>query len=762
MKKLSLLLVSVLCALTLSAQPFGGRQIASPVVNPDNTVTFSLRAPNATEVLVDVQFAGRNKMAKDADGIWSITLGPAPADIYPYCFIVDGVNVMDPLNPDWFPNEKFKNSLLDMRGKAYSANAPKDQAYWQSMQNVPHGKTDFILFPSKAAGLDFPAVVYLPPSYGQSDRKYPVFVLISGTTDTEEVYYKVGRVNFILDNLIAEGKAQEMIVVMPYGNPTLWMQNHGVAPSRDFNLMNKQVADELLPYIDSHYKTLTGAEDRAIGGFSRGGNQALSIGLTNPDKFAWLCSYSSFTSMERPGVYDNAAALNERIRLFWLGVGTDDFLYGNAKEYNDFLTQKGINHVEYYTTDKWGHTWMNARHFLVKTLPLLFQSREYVAANAKTMKVPKAAQKKKNAQKDEQRLTPDVMKRIFPKGVVSPEYNADGTVTFRFDAANAKNVELDCQMLAARAPMSKNADGVWEVTVTPPTNDIYPYTFIMDGLQVADPNCVEIFPNEGVKSSLAYNRTPEPVMQDLQAVPHGKVSYCWYQSSQLGFPRPMTVYTPAGYDPASDKKYPVLYLIHGMTDTYETWYKVGKINLILDNMIARGVAEEMIVVMPYANPAIEMTARNLGPYNLLDPGVNTREIIEEVIPYVEANWAVKTDADSRAIAGFSLGGRQSLATGLGNPDKFHWVSAFAPAIFGDEPTSNFENGLWKTEEVLNKELRFLCLCCGNSDFLNKASRDLDQSLLDRKIEHITFYCPGGHTWMNCRDYFELVARRIFK
>ncbi|MCF0166979.1 MAG: esterase, partial [Bacteroidales bacterium] len=215
MKKLSLLLVSVLCALTLSAQPFGGRQIASPVVNPDNTVTFSLRAPNATEVLVDVQFAGRNKMAKDADGIWSITLGPAPADIYPYCFIVDGVNVMDPLNPDWFPNEKFKNSLLDMRGKAYSANAPKDQAYWQSMQNVPHGKTDFILFPSKAAGLDFPAVVYLPPSYGQSDRKYPVFVLISGTTDTEEVYYKVGRVNFILDNLIAEGKAQEMIVVMP-------------------------------------------------------------------------------------------------------------------------------------------------------------------------------------------------------------------------------------------------------------------------------------------------------------------------------------------------------------------------------------------------------------------------------------------------------------------------------------------------------------------------------------------------------------------
>ena len=185
---------------------------SSTICHQDGTVTFKYKNPQAKEVLVDVQFAGRNAMQRDADGIWTATLGPAAPDMYPYCFIVDGVSVMDPENPQYFPNEGFKNSLLEIPAR--------EGSLAHDIKDVPHGSMEYIHYYSKSLGATNQAVVYLPPKYKENpEKKYPVFYLISGTTDTEEVYYKVGRVNYILDNLLAEGKAEEMIVVLPYGNP---------------------------------------------------------------------------------------------------------------------------------------------------------------------------------------------------------------------------------------------------------------------------------------------------------------------------------------------------------------------------------------------------------------------------------------------------------------------------------------------------------------------------------------------------------------
>jgi enterochelin esterase-like enzyme len=274
---------------------------------------------------------------------------------------------------------------------------------------------------------------------------------------------------------------------------------------------------------------------------------------------------------------------------------------------------------------------------------------------------------------------------------------------------------------------------------------------------------MEIFPNEGYKASLADFKAPEPDHQDLQKVPHGKVSYTWYTSKAVGFDRPVCIYTPAGYDPADSKKYPVLYLIHGMTDTYETWFKVGKVNNILDNLIAKGLAEPMIVVMPYANPYPEMILRGQAKmYNPMDTQLTTKEFTESVVPFIEANYNVLTDADNRAIAGFSLGGRQTLACGLGNPDMFHYVCAFAPAIFGPEISSNFENGTYAPAAEINEKMNLVWLSCGTSDFLYQSSLQLEKNFKDRGIEHKTMYPGGGHTWMNCRDYITAVAQLLFK
>lgn len=750
-------------ALCISASAQMGPQTPSTVVNPDNTVTFSISAPQAKNVKISAQFAPKQDMVKGENGVWSITLGPVAPDIYPYCFEVDGIGVMDPQCPDWFPNEGFKNSMIDIRGEE-----PMDH----DLQSVPHGKVDYVNYHSETLGLFGNAIIYTPPTYdNQTDRRYPVFYLISGTTDTEEVYFKVGKMNLILDNLIAQGKAKEMIIVLPYGNPA----KYNPAETFDFtkgDQFSKDLLNDLMPYVEANYRTLNDRDSRAIGGFSRGGNQGLSFGLNNLDKFSYLCSYSSFTSMNIPSVYDKAKKTNKQINLFWLGCGTDDFLYGNAKEYMEFLDSKGIENIQYFTSDKMGHTWMNARHFLSQTFPLLFDKE----ASAKAMKEAQAA-KPKTARKaaepaalaapaakpDQQRLTPEVMARLFPKGIISPDYNKDGSVTFRLRAPQAEKVELECQMFEGTRPMTKDDEGVWSVNVTPHEPDIYPYAFIVDGTKIADPENMHIFPNEGFKSSLADVKGPQPHWQDLQDVPHGKISYTYYTSKAVGFDRPVLVYTPAGYDPASSEKYPVLYLIHGMTDTHETWFKVGKINNILDNLIAAGLAKKMIVVMPYANPYPEMIRRGQAKmYNPMDTELTTKEFTESVVPFIEANYNVLTDADSRAIAGFSLGGRQTLACGLGNPDKFHYVCAFAPAVFGPEISGNFENGTYAKADKLNESLKLLWLSCGTSDFLYQSSLQLENNLKDRGIRYTTMYPGGGHTWMNCRDYITEVCKLLFQ
>ncbi len=771
-KNLALLMTAAVASAPVCAQPGGGfaPQIKSTVVNADGTVTFNYSNANAKDVKVWTQFSNDVDMKKGANNVWSVTVGPAAPDIYPYHFTVDGISVMDPQNPDWFPNETFKNSLLDIRA----------EGQLHALNDVPHGSVDYLNYWSEGLGMFIPVIVYTPPFYDSpknQDKKYPVMYMISGTTDTEEVYFKVGKMNLILDNLIAQGKAKEMIVVLPYGNATLLKTERqassnaggGMGGFGGFGGMgggynfNKDFTDVMMPFIEENYRTINDAAHRGIGGFSRGGNQGLAIGLANLDKFSYLCSYSSFTQV-RGSQFEDADAVNAKIKLFWLGIGTDDFLYGNSKDLMDTLDKYGIKNIKEFTYDKYGHTWMNARYWLEKSLPLLFQSEDVIAKEkgmdlAEAEKVREASA----AGGEASRLTPTLMSSLFPAGVKSPEYNADGSVTFRCQAPDAEKVELECQMFSGTKPMTKNERGVWEITVTPEEPDIYPYAFQIDGTQVADPNNMHIFPNENFKYSLADVRGETPREQDMQQVPHGKVAYRYYHSKQLGFDRPLCIYTPAGYDPNGKEALPVLYLIHGMTDTYETWFKVGQVNNIMDNLIAQGEAERMIIVMPYANPNPEIQARGLNiPQDIMGTDIFCKEILDEVIPYVESNYNVLTKADQRAIAGFSLGGRQTLACGFGNPDKFHWVCAFAPAIFGNEYETNFQNGTYAPIKDLQKNLKLMFIGTGSEDFLIQASRGLDKYLTDQGLEH-TFYNPGGgHTWMNCRDYIYLVAKELFK
>ena len=362
-------------------QPPRGPIIVSPQVNPDKTVVFRYLAPLASEVKLSGQFLKEPViMQKDSLGIWSVTVGPIKPDIYPYSFNVDGVTVMDPANVSFFPNERFKASLVDV---------PGDTPLIHAMRDVPHGTVTYEYYPS-VEGSTGSLVVYTPPGYNKNtSTKYPVFYLISGTTDTEETFFKVGRTNLILDNLIAEGKAKPMIIVMPYGNPmariaeqqgkpkpTDLMSRDGEDAIRRAKLFETDLVNHVIPYVEKNYRAISNRDSRAIGGFSRGGGQTLRTAFGNMDKFSWICCYSAYLStpeMENnfKQIGGNPENTNKQLKLLWVSVGSDDFLYKSTVEFMDYLKSKDVKYKSLITPG--GHTWMNVKTYLTETAQLLFQ-----------------------------------------------------------------------------------------------------------------------------------------------------------------------------------------------------------------------------------------------------------------------------------------------------------------------------------------------------------------------------------------------------
>ncbi|TMI66408.1 MAG: esterase [Bacteroidetes bacterium] len=382
-KKVYIFLLGMMfCVSNISvSQPPRGPFIISPQVQADKKITFRYLAPFAKQVLLGGSQFGSAQvpMTKDSIGIWSVTVGPVKPDIYPYSFVVDGVTVMDPANVAYFSNERFKASLVDI---------PGDTALAHAMKDVPHGSVTYEYYPS-VEGSTGSLVVYTPPSYDKAtSKKYPVFYLISGTTDTEETFFKVGRTNLILDNLIAEGKAQPMIIVMPYGNPMARIaEQTGKAKPADIisrdgedavkraKLFETDLITKVIPYIENNYRTINNKNNRAIGGFSRGGGQTLRTAFGNMDKFSWICCYSAYLStpeMESSfkNVYENPERTNKELKLLWVSVGSEDFLYKPTLEFIDFLKAKNVNHKTLITGG--GHTWMNVKNYVTQTVQLLF------------------------------------------------------------------------------------------------------------------------------------------------------------------------------------------------------------------------------------------------------------------------------------------------------------------------------------------------------------------------------------------------------
>jgi len=344
-----------------------------------------------------------------------------------------------------------------------------------------------------------------------------------------------------------------------------------------------------------------------------------------------------------------------------------------------------------------------------------------------------------------------------PPRLVSPEVQNDNRVTFRFRAPNAKEVMLGLEG-SKPAPMQKDDQGVWSLTTEPLQPDLYGYSFISDGVAIIDPSNPVMKPNLLNTQSMVH--VPGASLPwEVNDVPHGVIHHHFYKSGVIGDERDFYVYTPPGYDARGRQKYPVLYLLHGFSDDASGWTAVGRANVILDNLIAQGKAKPMLVVMTlgYGAPEI-VTSSDHDSLREKNQRRFTEALLSEVIPQVEKSYHAATDAKSRAIAGLSMGGAESLLTGLNHLDKFAWVGAFSSGGLGDDFNSQFP-GL---DEKANRQLRTLWVACGVDDHLIDINRKFRDWLKSKGVNHADIETPGVHSWMVWRRNLAEFASLLFR
>jgi enterochelin esterase family protein len=361
--------------------------VVSPEIGADRTITFRYLAPNANQVTVSGEIGGLTPtMTKGLDGVWSGTIGPLPPDIYAYAFNVDGVTALDPRNPD----TKYGYGGF---GATSVVEVPGDGPQFYDAKPVPHGQVRIVPYISKTLSVSRTVWVYTPPSYDKG-KDFPVLYLLHGAGDVESGWTMIGRANIILDNLIADGKAKPMVIVMPLGHtiqswwtgPAENAQTPGVAAAAgsagrgaqtgELQLFGKDLLDDVMPLVESTFKVSRKVDDRAIGGLSMGGGQTMNVAFNRPELFRYVVMMSPAAGPNAeqlyPSIFKDPSAINKQFKLFWVSVGKDDTLVGpNVHGFEAALTKAGINHKFVVTDGR--HEWTVWRHNLNDVAPLLFR-----------------------------------------------------------------------------------------------------------------------------------------------------------------------------------------------------------------------------------------------------------------------------------------------------------------------------------------------------------------------------------------------------
>ncbi len=746
-------------------------RVVSPEVSSERRITFRLHAPKAEAVRLsggDIPGVGRGKdMTKAAEGTWEVTLDPVEPGAYRYRFDIEGVPVMDPSNPATSESNANAWSLVYVPGSDF-----------MDTKEVPHGAVAEVVYHSRSLGRPRRMHVYTPPGYESATDKYPVFYLLHGASDCDDSWTSVGRAGFILDNLIAAKKAKPMVVVMPAGHtgPFRMGPRDPNAPRPAVDEFVGDFLNDVVPYAEKNYRVHTDRKHRAIAGLSMGGGQTLNIAIPNLEKFAYFGVFSSGIfgitgGRGGPGSAGGAPAgpsweernkaalenpeLKKGLELVWFATGKEDFLIETSRATVALLEKHKFDVV--YKESAGGHTWINWRQYLIEFAGLLFADGATARARAADLSGSWAAEFDTQVGKqkyvftfkvDGQKVTGQALSEIAgeKRTVELADGKLDGDAVTFVEAlpfqGNTIRIEYRGKLSAEKIAFTRE---VGEFA----TEELVATRVGKGGKDVRD--------GKDAPASPARPRVAAPDGFDLrrEGVPQGRIESVEYDSKSIGMRRKLVIYTPPGY--GDGRKFPVLYLLHGIGDDEDHWQKKGSVGAILDNLHAEGKTEPMIVVMPNGRAAQGVTART--PWNEQFPAFAAfeRDLIEDVIPFIETRYSVKGDRKHRALAGLSMGGGQSLNFGLSHLDAFAWVGGFSSA-----PNTKSAADLIPDPDLARRELALLWLSCGDEDGLMRVSRAFHDALEERKIAHAWHVGSGGHNWPVWKSDLYFFSQKLFR
>ena len=603
--------------------------------------------------------------------------------------------------------------------------------------NIPHGKIDTISYVSKTVGTIRRALIYTPPQYSRS-KKYPVLYLLHGIGGDEKEWLNGGHPQLILDNLYAAKKIEPMIVVMPNGRAIKDDRATGNIMAQDkvqaFATFEKDLLNDLIPFIEKKYPVIKDQEHRAIAGLSMGGGQSLNFGLGNLDKFAWIGGFSSAPNTKAPEqLLPDPDLARRKLKLLWISCGDNDGLITFSKRTHDYLVANNIPHIYYIEPGVHDFkVWKNALYMFSQ---LIFKPVDVSKFDKYSLVGTSASTNVRNSK--------------------YPQIMPDGRAVFKVKAPEAGKVQLD---LVKKYDMVKNSEGIWEVTTDSLSEGFHYYSIIINGVALADPSS-ETFYGMGRMASGIEVPFKGDGYYSAKDVPHGDIRIKRYYSTIFNAWRELYIFTPAGYDVNTSDKYPVLYILHGGGEDERGWSTQGKTDLILDNLIADKKAKPMIVVMPDGN----VNAQGFGENTLKMFEI---ELKMSVIPFIEKNYRVETGPASRALAGLSMGGIQTLYAGFNNLNLFPYLGVFSSGWImpAQNDLANKQYDFIKSNpEKVKNNLKLLWISVGGKeDIAYNNCRTMLSKFDELKVKYIYSEYPGGHTWPVWRNNLYNFAQLIFK
>jgi enterochelin esterase-like enzyme len=604
---------------------------------------------------------------------------------------------------------------------------------------VAHGRIDTILYPSGTVGTNRRALVYTPPGYSKK-KKYPVLYLLHGIGGDEKEWLNGGKPQVILDNLYADGKIEPMIVVLPNGRAMKDDRAVGnimdTAKVRAFAVFEQDLLGDLIPYIEKKWPVLTDADHRAIAGLSMGGGQSLNFGLGHLDKFAWVGAFSAAPNTRRPEeLVPDAAAARRQLKLLWISCGDADGLISFSRRTHEYLRRNDVPHIYYIEPGVHDFkVWKNGLYMFsqlifkpvnVSSFPQYTVLGEAAATNVRSARYP----------------------QILP----------DSRVVFRVKAPDAQKVQVD---LVRKYDLARDTGGYWTVTTDSISEGFHYYSLLIDGVALADPSSETFYGMGRMASGIEIPFRGDDYYTEKE-VPHGDIRVRSYFSPVLNAWRRVYIYTPPGYDQRLEDRYPVLYILHGGGEDERGWAEQGRTNVILDNLIAAGKAKPMLVVMPDANVGAGGMVFGENMLRTLEA-----EMVRAVIPFVEKEYRVRTDAGSRAMAGLSLGGIHTLYTGVHHTDRFAYLGVFSSGWI-QPMQADLARGQYdlmaKRSDTINSQLKVFWISDGQKeDIAYKNCQVMMKKFDDLRIRYTYSEYPGGHTWPVWRNNLYNFSQLLFK